>query len=167
MVPTVLNQLYPQLSNAPCQCTIGRRINHLQRKKKVLNLFLLSRIQTTLLKAPCFLACSRRRLRRQGEWLLPENYPHLWLPRRTTFSVLKVRTQVVACSTFCSHTLQRFFSSFFFLFFFKIFLQLGKRVIHTLVFFLGDGIGPEIVQAAQTVIGATGVDINWHKMDMG
>ena len=31
----------------------------------------------------------------------------------------------------------------------------------------GDGIGPEIVQAAQHVIDATGVDINWHKMEMG
>jgi len=38
---------------------------------------------------------------------------------------------------------------------------------HDILCFEGDGIGPEIVQAAQEAIGATGVDINWHKMDMG
>lgn len=31
----------------------------------------------------------------------------------------------------------------------------------------GDGIGPEIVGAAQRVIEATGVDITWHMMEMG
>ena len=39
--------------------------------------------------------------------------------------------------------------------------------MHDVVLIEGDGIGPEVVSAAKTVIAATGVNINWIKADAG
>lgn len=43
----------------------------------------------------------------------------------------------------------------------------GEAKVHNVLVFDGDGIGPEIVGAARTVIDATGVNIQWHEMAMG
>jgi isocitrate dehydrogenase (NAD+) len=44
---------------------------------------------------------------------------------------------------------------------------MGETAMHKVVYILGDGIGPEVVRAAKSVVEATGVGIDWVRAEAG
>src|SRR5712692_5983118 len=51
--------------------------------------------------------------------------------------------------------------------FFTTLVQIRKSVMYTVTLIPGDGIGPSIAQAAVRVVEATGVKVEWERMEAG